>query len=122
MYHLDCKYQHIQAPVDERPKPVEFDLKKGCVWTNWVEAIRLTCEAQNVISLRLLLFASGGPGLVDEIITMISEKVDVFANAEIAATQALADGCGINIAAERAYAPLQRSVHANNLRLLRAVY
>jgi hypothetical protein len=91
-------------------------------WTNWVEAVRFTCEAQSVISLRLMLLASGGPGSADEMIRMISEKVGAFAEAEIAATQALADGCGINVAAERAYAPLQRSVRANSLRLSRAVH
>ncbi len=91
-------------------------------WTNWVEAVRFTCEAQSVISQRLLLLASGGPGSVDEVFRMIAEKVDAFAEAENAATQALADGCGMNVAAERAYAPLQRSVHANSLRLSGAVH
>jgi hypothetical protein len=92
------------------------------LWANWVEAVRFTCEAQNVISLRLMLLASGDPGSADEVIQMISEKFGAFAEAEIAATQALADGCGIDVAAERAFAPLQRSVHANSLRLLRAVH
>jgi hypothetical protein len=91
-------------------------------WTNWVEAVRFTYEAQSVISLRLLRLASGGPAAADEVIRMISEKVDVFAKAEIAATQALADGCGISVAAERAYAPLRLSVHANSLRLLGAAH
>jgi hypothetical protein len=91
-------------------------------WTNWAEAVRFTCEAQSVISLRLLLVASGGPGSADEVFRMISEKVDAYAKAENAATQALADGCGINVAAERAYATLQHSVRANSLRLSRAVH
>jgi hypothetical protein len=91
-------------------------------WTNWVEAVRFTCESQNVISLRLMLLASGGPGSALEAIQMISEKIGVFAEAEFAATQALADGCGMSVAAERAYAPLQRSVHANSLRLMRAAH
>jgi hypothetical protein len=91
-------------------------------WTNWVEAVRFTCEAQSVISLRLLLVASGAPGSADEVFRMISEKVDAFAEAEHAATRALADGCGINVAAERAFAPLQRSVRANSLRLWGAVH
>src|SRR5260370_22954295 len=91
-------------------------------WTNWVEAVRFACEAQSVISLRLLLLATGGPGSSDEAIRMMSEKVDAFAEAEIAGAQALADGCGIDVAAERAFAPLQRRVHANRLRLLRAVH
>jgi hypothetical protein len=53
---------------------------------------------------------------------MIFEKVDAFARADIAATQAIADGCGIAVAAERAFGPLQRCVHANSLRLSRAVH
>ena len=91
-------------------------------WTNWVEAVRFSCEAQSVISLRLLLLASGGSGSADEVTRMIFEKVDAFAQADIAASQAIADGCGIVVAAERAFAPLQRCVHANSLRLSRAVH
>ena len=90
-------------------------------WTNWVEAVRFTCEVQSVISLRLLLLASGGSGSTDEVVRMIFEKVDAFARADIAATQAIVDGCGIAVAAERAFGPLQRCVHANSLRLSRAV-
>ena len=89
-------------------------------WTNWVEAVRFTCEVQSVISLRLLLLASGGSGSADEVVRMIFEKVDAFARADIAATQAIADGCGIAVAVERAFWPLQRCVHANSLRLSRA--
>jgi hypothetical protein len=91
-------------------------------WTNWIEAVRFTCEAQSVISLRLLLLASGGPGSADEVTRMILEKVDAFAQADIAASQAITDGCGIAVVAERAFAPLQRRVHANSLRLSRAVH
>ncbi len=91
-------------------------------WTNWVEAVQFTCEVQSVISLRLLLLASGGSGSADEVTRMIFEKVDAFAQADIAASQAIANGCGIAVAAERAFAPLQRCVHANSLRLSRTVH
>jgi hypothetical protein len=77
-------------------------------WSNWVEAVRFSCEAQNVISTRLMLFASGAP---------IAEKVAAFAEAGIAAERALAGGLGLFAAAEQAYAPLKRCVHANNDRL-----
>jgi hypothetical protein len=97
------------------------EIKMINFWTHWVEAVRFTCEAQSVISQRLLLLASGGPGSADEVTRMIFEKVDAFAQADIAASQALADGCGMDVAAERAYLPLQRCVHANRLRLSRAV-
>jgi hypothetical protein len=87
-------------------------------WENWLEAVRFTCEAQSVISARLMLFASGAPNAAYEAERMISEKVAAFSEAQIAAEQALADGLGIYVAAERAYSPLQRCVHANSDRLV----
>jgi hypothetical protein len=89
-------------------------------WDGWLEAVRFTCEAQGVISARLMLFASGAPNAAEEATRMISEKIVAFADAGIAAEQALADGLGIYTAAERAYAPLQRCVHANSGRLIGA--
>jgi hypothetical protein len=86
-------------------------------WSNWVEAVRFSCEAQNVISTRLMLFASGAPNAADEASRMIAEKVAAFAEAGIAAERALAGGLGLFAAAEQAYAPLKRCVHANNDRL-----
>ncbi len=86
-------------------------------WSNWAEAVRFTCEAQSVISQRLLMLASGDPGSADEVCRMISEKIDAFAQADTAAGEALAEGCWIDVALERAFLPLQRCVHANNLRL-----
>jgi hypothetical protein len=87
------------------------------IWDNWFEAMRFTCEAQGVITARLMLFASGAPDAAAEAERMISEKVAAFAKARIAAEQALADGLGIYAAAERAYAPLRQCVHANSDRL-----
>jgi hypothetical protein len=90
------------------------------LWDNWYEAMRFTCEAQGVIAARLMLFASGAPNATEEAERMISEKVVAFSNAAIAAEQALAHGLGIYAAAERAYEPLKRCVHANSDRLLHA--
>jgi len=89
-------------------------------WNNWLEAVRFTCEAQGVISARLMLFASGAPNAADEAERMIFEKVAAFSEAGIAAEQALVDGLGIYAAAERAYSPLRHCVHANSDRLVRA--
>jgi hypothetical protein len=44
------------------------------LWANWIEAVRFTCEAQGVISARLMLFASGAPNAADEAALMISEN------------------------------------------------
>lgn len=91
-------------------------------WENYYEAMRFTCEAQVVISARLLLFASGDPSAAAEAGRMISEKVVAFADAQAAAEQALADGLGIYEAAERAYLPLRHRVHENSRRLLSAAH
>jgi hypothetical protein len=112
----------VFATLSQPPGTRRLEIKVINFWINWVEAVRFTCEAQSVVSLRLLLLASGDRGSMDELIRMISEKVDVFAKAELAATQALADGHGIKTAVERAYAPLQHSVHANSLRLMRSMH
>jgi hypothetical protein len=91
-------------------------------WANYCEAIRFTCEAQAVISARLMLLASGDTSAAAEAYRMISEKALVFADAQAAAEQALADGCGIYEAVEQAYAPLRDCVHENSCRLLSAAH
>jgi hypothetical protein len=91
-------------------------------WSNMIEAtietMRFTCEAQGVISARLMLFASGSPDAVDEAAQMVAEKVLAFSKAGIAAERALSDGLGFAVAAERAYSPLRDCVHANSDRLV----
>ena len=84
--------------------------------------MRFTCEAQGVISARLMLFASGAPNAAEEATLMISEKIAAFTKAGIAAERALADGLGIYAAAEQAYSPLKHCVHANSNRLVGALH
>ena len=92
------------------------------IWSNWLEAVRFTCEAQGVISARLMLFASGAPNAAEEAERMISEKILAFAEAGIAAERALADGLGLYVAAERASSPLRHCVAANSDRLVGALH
>ena len=82
-----------------------------------IETMRFTCEAQTVMSARLLLFATGAPNAVDEAVEMVTEKIIAFSHAGLAAEQALSDGLGFFVAAERAYSPLRDCVHANSDRL-----
>jgi hypothetical protein len=86
----------------------------------WIESMRFACEVQGVISMRLMCFAQGGPQADMEARLMISEKIEAFADAEVALANALFAGEGITVAAERAYAPLRRCVHANSSRLSHA--
>ncbi len=98
----------------------------GDFWNNMFEAtietMRFTCEAQGVISARLMLFASGAPGAADEAAEMVAEKILAFTKAGIAAERALSDGLGFAVAAERAYSPLRDCVHANSDRLTGATH
>jgi hypothetical protein len=90
-------------------------------WNNWLEAVRFTCEAQNVISARMMLFASSAPDtVIEEATNMVTEKFLAFAKAGLAAEQALDEGLGLYAAAARAYAPVADCVHANRDRLTRS--
>jgi hypothetical protein len=87
-------------------------------WSNWMEAVRFTCEAQGVMSARMMLFATGAPNALDEAAEMVTEKIMAFAKAGKAAEQAMEQGLGFYAAAEQAYSPLKACVHANSDRLL----
>jgi hypothetical protein len=87
-----------------------------------IETMRFTCEAQGVISARLMLFASGAPEAADEAAQMVAEKILAFTKAGIAAERAMSDGLGFIVAAERAYSPLRDCVHANSDRLIGGVH
>ncbi len=88
------------------------------LWKAWIEAMRFVAEAQAVVCLRLMMLASGNRKSSQEAVRMVSEKFITFSDAEIAAAKALARGRGPMVAAERAYSPLRRRVHANSRRLL----
>ena len=92
------------------------------LWADWIEALRFGCEAQSVFYARLLLFATAAPYAAAEAERMIAEKIAAFAEAQIAAERALADGLGFYAAAQSAYLPVRRAVHANRVRLKAAVH
>ncbi len=83
----------------------------------WVESMRFACEVQGVVAMRLMRLAQGGAQADAEAQLMIAEKIEAFADAEIAMAQALSEGEDFLAAAERGYAPLRRCVSANNRRL-----
>ena len=89
-------------------------------WIYCYEVARFSCEAQAVMSARLILLASGDPMAPAEAYRMISEKAIAFADAKAAAEQALADGHSLYEAAEQAYLPLRDCVRENSVRLLSA--
>ena len=90
------------------------------LFDSWFESVRFACEVHGVISMRLARLAEGGPQAAEEAQQMIAEKLDAFADAEVAILRALSDGEGLMAAAGRAYAPVRLRVHANSRRLSRA--
>ena len=88
------------------------------LWTSWVEGVRFAGEAQAVVLMRLMMFASAERSSPAEAVRMVAEKIIAFSDAELAAVEALIGGHGLGTAAARAYAPVARRVHANSRRLL----
>jgi hypothetical protein len=86
--------------------------------SDWFEAVRFTCEAQGVMSMRLSQLATGGAQAEVEAAQMVAEKVEAFFEAQAGAMEALEQGRGLLVAAERAYAPFCQRVHANSERLM----
>ena len=83
----------------------------------WLEAARFSADVQRVMALRMMRLASGGPLAVTEAWRMVSEKVSVFGEAQVAIVTALATGNGLCAATVGAYAPYQRCVRVNCVRL-----
>ena len=92
------------------------------LWSDWFEAVRFTCEAQSVISMRLSQMATGGAQAEVEAAQMVAEKVEAFFEAQVAVMDALEHGHGFIVAAERAYAPFSQRVHANSQRLMQIAH
>ena len=89
---------------------------------NWIaltlDAARLGLEAQQVVALRLMHLAAGGPTVGAEAQRMVSEKAAAFVEAQIAIAAALARGSGHG-AARQALGCYRRRVRANARRLSR---
>jgi hypothetical protein len=84
---------------------------------SWIEAARFGADVQQVMSLRMMRMAAGGPDAADEAQQMISEKISAFSEAQVALLTALTTGQSLEVAAAKAYGPYRRCVRANSRRL-----
>jgi hypothetical protein len=84
---------------------------------HWFEAARFGADVQQVMTLRIMRIASGGPNAATEAQRMISEKLAAFGESQLALMTALATGSSFDTAAAKAYAPYRRTVRANSQRL-----
>jgi hypothetical protein len=85
----------------------------------WMEAARFGADTHNVMALRLMKLARGGPHAGPEAIRMVSEKVAAFHESHGAMMGALVSGSSLDAAAAKAYGPYRRAVRANRRRLTR---
>jgi hypothetical protein len=80
--------------------------------------MRLGLEAQEVVALRMLKFASGGADLESEFARMFSEKAGAAIDAQVEAGRSALSGQA-HLAPARAVALYRRRVRANHRRLSR---
>ncbi len=85
------------------------------VMNAWFEAARFGADIQNVIALRMMRLAGGGPLAASEARRMVTEKVFALGEAQARIFLALASGRSLDAA--KAYAPYRRRVRANRRRL-----
>ena len=85
------------------------------VMNAWFEAARFGADIQNVIALRMMRLAGGGPLAASEARRMVTEKVFALGEAQARILLALASGQSFDAA--KAYAPYRRRVRANRRRL-----
>jgi hypothetical protein len=84
-----------------------------------VKAFWLGVDAQNVVALRLLRVASGGPRAQAELSRMVSEKIAAVAEAQGAATAAVMTGSKDHATAGKVLNVFKKRVRANKRRLAR---
>ena len=83
------------------------------------QAARLGREAQSVIALRMMRFATQSPARETEARRMVSEKVTALAEAQAAATTALIRGASNHRVAKKVLGVYKKRVRANRRRLKR---
>jgi hypothetical protein len=85
-----------------------------------LDAAQFGLEAQNVIALRLMHLAGGGPAAQAEAQRMVTEKAETFLEAQLASAAAMLSGRG-HSAPRQALGLYRRRVRANRRRLSRSL-
>jgi hypothetical protein len=84
-----------------------------------LNAVQLGIEAQSVIALRMLRFASGGARMEAEAKRMVTEKVAAAVEAQTATVLAAVSGRPQHVVANKALKVFKKRVRANRRRLSR---
>jgi hypothetical protein len=83
----------------------------------WMDAARFAADSQQVIALRMMRLAGGGPLAATEANRMVAEKIAAFGEAQGAMLVSLATGGSLHAAGGKAFRPYRRAVRANRRRL-----
>jgi len=83
-----------------------------------VSVFHLTLDAQQVVGLRLVKFARGGPDALREASRMVSEKVTAYTDSQLLIFDAAVEG-EWDLGADRVLRLYQQRVRANKHRLSR---
>jgi hypothetical protein len=81
--------------------------------------MQLGFDAQNVIALRMMRFAAGGPRGQDEARRMVAEKMAAGVQAQMTAVSGIITGQKDSVVAGKVLRGLQKRVSANKRRLSR---
>jgi hypothetical protein len=93
-----------------------FGLGPGDAWTAFFAQARFIIDCQAVVTLRLIRIAGGGEVAARESVRMITEKMETFAGAQMAAALAMPRH-GLHGAAAAAQRRYRRVVACNRRRL-----
>ena len=83
------------------------------------KTMQLGWDAQNVVALRMLRMASGGPRAQTELNRMVTEKVAAAAEANLAAATSVMAGSEDHVIAGKVLRVFKKRVRANKRRLSR---
>lgn len=81
--------------------------------------MQLGFDAQNVIALRMMRFAVGDAGTLNEARRMVVEKITAGAEAQTTAVSGIITGRKDTVVADKVLRALRKRVHANKRRLSR---
>jgi hypothetical protein len=83
------------------------------------KAMQLGFDAQNVIALRMMRFAKGDAGALNEARRMVVEKITASAEAQTTAASGIISGKKDTVVANKVIRVLRKRVRANKRRLSR---
>jgi hypothetical protein len=87
------------------------------IMSSWIEATRFGRDINDVVAMRMMRLASGGPLAATEARRMVLEKVVALGEANVTIMTAMATGRSLSAASKKNYARYRSRVRANRRRI-----